>query len=137
MNGKRDYEYIRYEYEVVKRSTAELAKKYELSESALIRRIKKEGWERSGSEKCMERLIRISNKLECSIEDALSEPLDIKSCKELTAAIKDAVAIRRNLFRLPTQAEEFEQKISFEKLNKAREEDSTVSVEFAEDDYCT
>jgi len=67
-------------------------------------------------DKCLSRLIGISDKLEISLENALSEQTDPKTYKDLTAAIKDAVAIRRNLFGLPTQAEAESQRIADGKL---------------------
>lgn len=92
--------------------------------------------------KCLRRLIAISDKLELSLEGALSGEVDPKTFKDITAAIKDAVTIRRNLFGLPTQAEEESQRIADQKLkielgkqNPPDPEQCSLFVEFRPEEY--
>lgn len=145
MRAKRDYEYIRFLYENRGMELEEIAKKHELSLSYLKTKAKKENWQRQTDKTrqgCLKRLFDISDKLEDSIEQNLEGEVDVKNYKELTAAIKDALAIRRNLYRLPTQAEESSQRIALEKLDLERsrcageEKARVLSVEFSSPDYC-
>ena len=55
-------------------------------------------------DKRFRRLIDISDKLENRLEQAVDETSDPKNYKDLTAAIKDAISIRRDLLGIPGES---------------------------------
>jgi len=140
----KDYEYMRYLYEYRGWELSRIAKCKKVSERALKKRALKEEWKRRSS---LDRLIAISDSLEKSIEQCLSGQVEVKSYKDITVAIKDALAIRRDLFDLPSSREEAElqlarEKLSLEKskigLSSCREDGDrkSISVEFSKPEYC-
>ena len=139
MKAKKDYEYMRYLYECRGVELSEIAKMQGVSSSYLRSKAQKDNWQ---NQACLRKLFEISDKLESSIEQNLSGAVEVKNYKELTAAIKDALAIRRNLYRLPTQSEESAQRIALEKLDLERtrcsgeEKARVINVEFSDPDYC-
>lgn len=141
MKAKKDYEYLRYLYEVRAVELEQIASEYSLTPSFLEKKAAREGWRRC-DHGCLERLFEISDRLEDSIRQNLEGQVDLKNYKDLTAAIKDALAIRRNLYRLPTYSEESAQKIALEKLDLDRarygseNSEHVLSVEFSRPDYC-
>ena len=139
----KDYEYMRYLYEYRGWELSRISKSKRVSERALKKRAEREGWRRHSS---LDRLIAISDRLERSIEECLSGQVEVKSYKDITSAIKDALVIRRDLFDLPSCREEAElalarEKLSIERskicLSSSREdgESKSISVEFSKPEY--
>ena len=122
---KRDYEYLRYLHEYRGRSLEEISREKKVSLKLLQKRALREGWR---ARSVLDRLMSISDKLECSIERSISEDMDVKNYKDITLAIKEAVAIRRNLCDLPTLSEESSLALAREKLELDRAKLSCVSA---------
>jgi len=84
------------------------------------------------------RLIGISDELERSIGSALAEETDARDLKEIALAIKEAIAIKRNLLDIPTGAERESRKLAREKLKAERAagdgESGRITVEFSDPD---
>lgn len=85
------------------------------------------------------KLISISDELERSLGRVLAEEPDAKNMKEIAAALREAVAIRRNLLEIPTQSEKESQRLARAKLKAeksgAKEVQEGIAVEFSEIDY--
>ena len=121
---KRDYEYLRYLYEYRGRSLEEISREKKVSLKALQKRAQRENWR---SRNVLDRLMSISDKLEISIEKSISEDMDVKNYKDITLAIKEALAIRRNLCDMPTVSEESSFALAREKLEIDRAKLSLAS----------
>jgi len=85
------------------------------------------------------RLIEMSDELENSIESALRRENDVKDLKDIASLLKEAVAIKRNLLDIPTQAERESQRLARAKFRadhpKGKRESDLISVEFSDVDY--
>ena len=70
-------------------------------------------------------LISLSDKLEEKLTQAVEEISDVKSYKDLTAAIKDAISIRRDLLGISSE----------QKSAKEKQEDALIKVEITPPEY--
>ena len=70
-------------------------------------------------------LISLSDKLEEKLTQAVEEISDFKSYKDLTAAIKDAISIRRDLLGISSE----------QKSAKEKQEDALIKVEITPPEY--
>ena len=73
----------------------------------------------------LDRLISISDKLEERLRQAVEEASDVKSYKDLTAAIKDAISIRRDLLGISPE----------QNGAKEKQEDALIKVEITPPEY--
>ena len=60
MRTRKDYTYMKYEFEVLGRKACDIAAEHSVSLAALEKKIYSEGW--GSDNRCMERLVRISDK---------------------------------------------------------------------------
>ncbi len=93
------------------------------------------------------KLTRSSKKLESIIDNAFSElslqsksqdVLDTKTLKDLTATLKEAIAIKQNIYLLPTIAEQ--KMLELDKVKLSDSPDSKneilITLEDSTDKYC-
>ena len=71
-------------------------------------------------------------------DSAETEKLDTRAIRDLTVSLKNMAQLLRNLYRLPTQGEEAQQKLArekfeYEKLKAAEQADHTVTVSMDDD----
>lgn len=75
------------------------------------------------------RLIGLSDKLESRLEQAIEQTSDVKNYKDLTAAIKDAITIRRDLLGIPVIIK------SGKESADAKKESAAIRVEISPPEY--
>ena len=80
-------------------------------------------------DKRLRRLIDISDKLEDRLGRALDETSDPKNYKDLTAAIKDAISIRRDLLGIPGEPKNGRDKTD------GKKESALLKVEISPPEY--
>jgi len=129
MPGKRlnlDWEKIKYEYAVGNLTTRQIADKYECSRSTVLKRCQADHWEAARTEYKKETyenamkgaakeagdklfaLMEASDRLDlmiakiCRLLD--NEQLTVRDLKDLTATIKDAIVIKRDLWNIPKES---------------------------------
>jgi|GEM_PF-2081547 len=94
----------------------------------------------SKPDKRLQGLIDLADGLENSIQRALERDSDAKELKEIASALKDAVAIRRNLLDIPTQSERESQRMARAKFRADHEGGggsgaAEITVKFSDIDY--
>ncbi len=96
---KKDIAYLRYLYEYRGFELSELAERFKLSEKRLSRLSVREDWDRRN---ILAPLMSVCEKLEVSLERALDGTVETKNLKDVTSALKETLAIKRDLYEFPT-----------------------------------
>lgn len=151
-----DFNLAEEEYVSSHISYAELAKKHAIPLHILARYAKEMQWVQKRRafrpvsaplSPDISKLARSSDALEAIIENAFnsvyeasaqSGTTDTKTLKDLTATLKDAIAIKQNIFLLPVVTEHKQQELRMDKNTSAQSAESEIRVilENGADKFC-